>query len=55
MCFVSQMFSVYEHSLNNNNDVYLSSKTHSYMVCMYYKLTCLIVTEIDLQKYSYQV
>jgi len=54
LCFVSQVFSVYEHSLNNNSDVYLCSKTHSYMVCICYKLTWLIVTEIDLRKYFYQ-
>lgn len=55
LCFVSQVFSVYEHSSNNNSDVYLCSKTQSYMVYIYYKLTWLIVTEIDLQKYCYQI
>lgn len=39
----------------NNNDIYLCSKTQSFRVCIHYKLACLIVTEIDLQKYCYQI
>ena len=56
LCFVSQVFPVYEHNLNNISWQFTSvAKPILIQYIFIYKLACLTVTEIDLQKYCNQI
>ena len=56
LCFVSQVFPVYEHNLNNSSWQFTSvAKPILIWYIFIYNLACLTVTEIDLQKYCNQI
>ena len=55
LCFVSQMFPVYEHILIMTIMFTCVAKRILIQCIFIYKLSCLIVTEIDSWKYCYQI